>query len=232
MLPALTAAALLGLASIPHCTAMCGPLAVYANSGPRGAWGYHLGRAVAYLLLGSVAGVFGATLSEALPTRVAGALFSWTLAASLAWTAYRLWQRNGAGGGEAPLVALGRNKRTPGLAERAFQVLPRHPVTIGLLTGILPCGALYSALLVAASADGVVGGAAAMGVFGATSAVGLIVMGGVASQIRKRIHAGRDSRVLGRVLAAGLLVGALVLAVRPISTLQEPEAPPVCHTPS
>lgn len=232
MLAALTAGALLGFASIPHCAAMCGPLAVYAGSGPRSAWGYHVGRLVAYLVLGAVAGGFGATLADVLPSRIASALLSWTLAASLGWTAYRLWQQEAASETAAPLVRVGREARAPGLSERLFRVLPKHPVTVGLLTGVLPCGALYSALLIAAGSGELLGGAAAMLVFGLTSATALVFMGTVATQIQRRIREGRDRRALSRVVAAALMVGAIVLAVRPISALQEPEAPPACHAPS
>ena len=59
MWTAVIAGAAAGLASVPHCTAMCGPLAAYACSGRPGASGqsrYQLGRFISYSALGAVAG--------------------------------------------------------------------------------------------------------------------------------------------------------------------------------
>ena len=59
MWTAVIAGAAAGLASVPHCTAMCGPLAAYACSGRPGASGpgrYQLGRFVSYSMLGGIAG--------------------------------------------------------------------------------------------------------------------------------------------------------------------------------
>ena len=67
MWTAVIAGAAAGLASVPHCTAMCGPLAAYACSGRPGASGqgrYQLGRFISYSALGGVAGAIGgATLA-------------------------------------------------------------------------------------------------------------------------------------------------------------------------
>ena len=71
MWTAVIAGAAAGLASVPHCTAMCGPLAAYACSGHPGASGqgrYQLGRFISYSALGAVAGRLGSLLAgECIP---------------------------------------------------------------------------------------------------------------------------------------------------------------------
>jgi hypothetical protein len=74
-------------------------------------------------------------------------------------------------------------------------------------------------VVLAAGTGSPLGGAAAMLGFAATSGAGLALAGTIAAQLRVM------GRGAGRVLAAGLLAGALVLVWRPIpSLLAEPGA--------
>jgi len=209
-----------GFGSSLHCAAMCGPLAAFAARGARGAAAYHGARLAAYALAGGLAGATGTLLADAVSARWAGALLSWSLALALALTAWRLWR------GEARrtrLVSLGDGR--PSLARRLFERLPRHPAVVGGLTALLPCGALYAALLIAASSGDPLGGALAMLAFGAASALGLGAFSFVAARLRRRLRATRSPGWPGRALAAVLLVGAVLLVVRPIGALQH-DAPP------
>ena len=224
---ALAAAAASGLASIPHCAGMCGPLAACASG--RAAWRYHVARSIAYGVLGAVAGTAGSELVGALDVRWGNALVSWTLALALGLGAYRLWRGREAGG---TTVRLGVAPRRPSLADRAMNRAMRwagdHPAGLGALTALLPCGALYSALLVAAAAGSGLAGGLAMLVFALVSGIGLALVSLLAARLRGGLGPGRAP---ARVLASVLLVGALLLAVRPVAALRAPD-PASCHAPS
>jgi sulfite exporter TauE/SafE len=229
LLAALSAAVLAGFASIPHCAAMCGPLATYASGMGRGATLRHqLGRGIGYVVAGLIAGGTGELVSQALPARWASAILSFTLAAALAVAAWRLWRVPGT---DAGLVSVGRGPRRPSWSERLFAVLPKNAFGLGALTVVLPCGALYAALLLAASSGSALGGALTMLVFAAVSGVGLSVVSAVASKLRRLIGQGVEAPFLRRVLATALMVGALLMVVRPVSQLTSERETPSCHAP-
>ncbi|MFW6051691.1 MAG: sulfite exporter TauE/SafE family protein, partial [Myxococcota bacterium] len=100
-IPVLAAGAAAGLASVPHCAAMCGPLAAYAcaRGGGRGApaW-YQLGRTASYGALGALAGGLGHAVTGGLSHAAVGWVLSWAMAAALGLAAWRLWS----GGQPAP----------------------------------------------------------------------------------------------------------------------------------
>jgi len=207
VLGALSAAALAGLASIPHCAGMCGPLAAFAcRSGgvPR----YQLGRLVGYSAAGALAGGLGATAASMLAAPIAQALLSWTLAAGLAWAAYRLWRS--APSKQPQLVQLQTKKRRV------------EPAFVGFATTFLPCGALAAALLIAAGSGSIVGGALSMLAFAGTSMFGLLGASLLAAKLRTL---GLGPR---RMLAVALALGAIVLVLRPIDALRG--EPAQCHT--
>src|SRR5690606_6332096 len=140
---ALGAGALAGGLSIPHCVAMCGPLAAFA-AGEKGSWRriarYQLGRLGSYVALGIAAGSSGGALASLVAPRWAAIALSFFLAAAMVLAAVRLL-----GPGEARLVQLGRRRPgTPWIA-RLLARLPREPALVGAVTALLPCGALYSA---------------------------------------------------------------------------------------
>lgn len=219
----IAASAAAGLASSVHCGAMCGPLAAFAGRDLRGAASYHGARLGGYAALGALGGATGTLLGDLVSARWAGAITSWTLAVALTLTAWRLWQ-----GHAAPrerLVSL-RLERRPSLTARIFARLPKHPAAVGGLTALLPCGALYAAVLLAASSGSALGGAAAMGAFATTSAIGLGVVSVLVARFRTHLARGAPPW-MGRAFAALLLVGAVVLVVRPIDALRT-EDPVTC----
>lgn len=230
MLMALLAGTVAGIGSVPHCAAMCGPLAAFAcgrapGSGVGAAARYQLGRFVAYAGLGAAAGALGQAVTAYLTVPWGRAVVSWTLAAALLWTAGRLW-RLGAhprrAASERGLVGLGSARARPGLFARLARLLPRDPAVVGVLTALLPCGALYAAIAIAAGAGSVAGGALAMMGFSLASSVGVFGAGWVASRVRS---IGSPGAV--RALAVAIAVGALVLALRPVPTLRG--EPVLCH---
>jgi sulfite exporter TauE/SafE len=223
---AVIAGAAAGLASVPHCTAMCGPLAAYACSGSPGASGqgrYQLGRFISYSVLGGVAGAVGGATAVSLPGAWGGVLLSWSLALGLGLAAFRLWRRP-----DQPLVSL-RTKAeaaSESRGSRALQALGRHPFFVGLGTALLPCGALAAAVLIAASTGAPTLGALSMLAFAVVSGVGLVG----ATWLFERFSR-RPRPTTSRILAVVLALGALMFVIRPVRALRHGESA-ACHAPT
>lgn len=207
---AILAGAAAGLASLPHCAGMCGPLAAFAGRDRRSTGLYLGGRFVSYVALGAFAGAFGATVVGWMERPLAQALLSWTLGAGLALTAWRLWR---GGARPAKLVTL----RTKDEARRATMRAP----LLGLMTGFLPCGALAAALLLAAGSGDALTGGLTLLAFASASAPALLGAGVAAGYLRR---AGETPR---KLLSVALALGAIVLLLRPIDALRG--EPAECH---
>jgi len=209
-----------GLVAMGHCAAMCGPLAAFGCA-PRGGsrdraapWVWLVGRTAAYVGLGALVGGTAGGLSRG----IAGGLERWVslaLGAGLLLAAVGLLRRS-------EPASLGRSPRPPSLSVRlgAF-VLARRPgpFVLGALSGLLPCGALWGGLAAAAATGGAAFGALSMLAFSLASAPGLVAFALASNRIE------RDPS-LQRLLGAALLIGALVLALRP---LVAPDAASPCH---
>lgn len=226
MWTAVVAGAAAGLSSIPHCTAMCGPLAAYACSGQPGASGqarYQLGRFISYSGLGAVAGTIGGATAVSLPQAWGSALLSWSLALGLGLAALRLWRRP-----NQPLVTLRKKQDAPAesAVSRALGGLGRHPFFVGLGTALLPCGALAAAVLIAASTGHTALGSLSMLAFALVSGVGLVG----ASWIFERF-ASRPRPATSRVLAVVLALGAVLFVIRPVHALRTGDTTS-CHAPA
>lgn len=166
------------LGGFGHCVGMCSPFVLFVSrryvapgAGRSAAfvaqgW-YTTGRVAAYSVLGAVAGALGGIV------QLAGALLGVQRAASIvAGSILAIWA----------LVAL--SDLVPGLdvggaffkriAGALKGRVPGHPLAVGLLLGLLPCGLLYSALIAAAARGGPVEGAAALALFGIGTAPALL----------------------------------------------------------
>jgi hypothetical protein len=174
----IAAAALMGLAGAPHCTAMCSAacsLAVRRCSPAQpvaGSAAFLGGRLVGYAGAGALAAwvvsSIGQLAASAPPLRALWTVFH---AAALA---LGLW--------------LLLKARQPAWLDQIGAAQPRAPATVAFVHGpvrsgavglswfVLPCGLLQSALVMAALADGPVGGAAAMAAFALTSSSGLALL--------------------------------------------------------
>jgi sulfite exporter TauE/SafE len=232
---ALLAGAAAGLASIPHCGAMCGPLAGFAcsRSGGAGAgggalWRYQLGRLVSYGMLGALAGAVGGTAATMLAGPWGAALVSWSLGAALAVAALRSWQRGRPARftvrPAVPPSGVVRPVAAPSFFERVAARLPREPALFGAATALLPCGALAAGAGLAATSGSPVGGLITMLAFATVSGVALFG----AAWVTRRLAA-VDRRAWSRVLALVLAVGAVVLVARPIPALTSGDAAAPCH---
>jgi uncharacterized protein len=126
-----------------HCGAMCSAFACLATRrGASGAW-YHGGRLLAYVTLGSVAGRIGAAINGAgAVVQVQRAATVVTAVLLTSWGAYQLVaalrQRTPA---SASRWAAG----TASLLDRTRHWDPRmSAASVGLITGLLPCGWLWA----------------------------------------------------------------------------------------
>jgi len=175
----LLSAALLGLAGIPHCAAMCGAACVAAGGGASAGStvAFQTGRLLSYCAAGAVAAASVTTL---------GQLGQWTPALKPLWImvhlaafglgAWLLW-RGAQPRWVSELALLSRVRGAPAGA----QPIRWSPATQGARAGIAglawvawPCGLLQSALVVAALGNHAVTGAAAMAGFALASSPGLL----------------------------------------------------------
>ncbi len=203
--------------SLGHCLGMCGPLMIMVGLQlkSRGRFGlpfhllYHSARITVYALLGTLVGVIGSLLGLAgQVSHVAGvASLLLGLGVVLFGLGYLGWLPLGRmeGGGawiSKPMGQALKQGGTPGVA------------LLGALNGLLPCGLVYSALLVAASTGGALAGGLGMVFFGAGTlpALLLVGMGAGALSVRSRQ---RLTRIAGGVI---ILVG-LQLLLRGLAAL-------------
>lgn len=167
---------LMGLAGGPHCIAMCGAACagIGQASGEHKAtamWTFQLGRIIGYSALGALAAAsmqgLGWLTIQSAALRPLWSLFhvaAMALGLILLWKAQQpVW-----------LESVGK-KIWHGARSLAMGRGRGAPLVIGALWSLLPCGLLYSALLVAALAGGPLDGALAMALFAVGTSVSLML---------------------------------------------------------
>jgi uncharacterized protein len=194
-------ALVMGLAGGPHCTAMCGAACagvVRIGKQPKLApWAFQAGRLMGYSLAGALAA-----------ETVQG--FSWlaqqTAALRPVWTLFHLavfaWGLS--------LLALARQPMWVSDAGRAVwkRVRPAAGArggifAAGALWALMPCGLLYSALLVASLSGGAADGAVSMALFAVGSGVWLAAAPRLLAKAREaanRVRADWGTRIAGLLL--------------------------------
>lgn len=226
------AALLLGLlGSLGHCVGMCtGVLLLLGGRGtPLGApWlTLHLGRVSSYVLLGALAGALGAGVSGSFPLAHGHdhghtvAAPSWAAAAQggLALAAAMLAGYMALallGRAPAPEVALSElTRHWTRRMHRLSGRLAHHPGPLtryaaGLVWGLLPCGLVLTALLMAAASGSAMDGATTMLAFGLGTLPALLASGWLATRAatsaRAALH--RATAARGAAAAVVLLFGA------------------------
>jgi sulfite exporter TauE/SafE len=213
LLPVLATALAAGFVGSAHCLGMCagisGLYAMHSTAASlRAEWPravvYNGGRVVSYAVLGAIVGGFGSVLAASIP-RLAGPLRFATgtvivlvglqVAFDLRWLrpvermGGALWQR---------LAPAARRFLPVDTAPRAFG--------LGLLWGWLPCGLVYSVLLIAATSGGAANGAITMLAFGIGTLPAMLATGLGAARLAAM------TRRRGARLGFGLLIVALGLA--------------------
>jgi sulfite exporter TauE/SafE len=213
----IASAALLGLAGMPHCAAMCSaPCA--AATGPRGpgVWAFQSTRVLGYAAAGLVASASVGTLAS---------LSQWTPALRPLWVLFHvamlvlgLWLlvqgRQPAWMGQIGRVAVpaaaGSGLATPaGSAPIRVWRTPLRAAAAGSLWVAWPCGLLQSALLVASMTQTPWAGATAMAAFAVASAGGLLAAPALWRLLKGRADAPGLERRLARAAGALLAVAAL-----------------------
>lgn len=227
LVPSLSAALLAGLLGSAHCLGMCagisGLFAVNASVATLRtqlptALTYNLGRVLSYALLGLIVASFGSVVVKASPdiarsVRLASGLIIILVGLKVAFDLRLLnaVERMGA-------TIWGR------IAPLAKSFVPvtnlRRALGLGLLWGWLPCGLVYSVLLIAATSAEPVHGATIMIAFGIGTMPAMIMTGIGAAQVTQFMR--RRSARLG----FGLLIvalGVLTIAM-PLTGLLAPAA--------
>ena len=200
-------ALLMGLVGGPHCIAMCGAACagIGQAAGPRKQTAlllFQLGRVIGYSALGGLAAAslqgLGWLTVQSAALRPVWSLFhvaALVLGMALVVQARQpVWLERGAR--RVWASARGVAGRWGGGA----------PLVLGSLWALLPCGLLYSALMVAALAGSVTGGALVMGLFALGSSVTMFV--GPLLWLRLRGAPGRPGSGEWGVRLAGVALAA------------------------
>ena len=207
-----------------HCAAMCGAFAcLYRPADPTGAWRAHVayngGRLVSYVTLGALAGAFGSRVNELAP--ISGVRLP---AAVLAGVLMILWALSAIGAtlGMRVTATLAPPwaRRLLGRALLAARdaSAPVRAGLLGLLTTLLPCGWLYTFVLVAGGTGAPLMGATVMVAFWA---------GTVPTVLGVATAAGRFLVPMQRRLP--LVSAALVLALGVLTLTGKLRAPALDH---
>jgi len=225
LLPLLTAGFFAGLLGSAHCLGMCagisGLFAVNLASGVPGsrvplALTYNAGRIASYAIVGSIVALFGSALVDAIPklagpVRLVSGLVMVLIGLQIAFN-WRLLR---------PIESMGAvlwKKISP--AARGLLPVTTAPraAGLGLLWGLLPCGLVYSVLLIAATSADPISGALTMTAFGVGTMPAMVATGLGALQLT-RFMGRRGTRLSAGVLI--VLVGVLTLAM-PVNKLLAP----------
>jgi len=196
-------ALLMGLVGGPHCVVMCGAACagIGRAAGPRknlAMWNFQFGRVAGYAMLGAVA---------AASMQGVGWLTTQSAAMRPVWTMFHV-----------AAMALGLlllfNARQPVWLESAGKALwlrargwvgghkVAAPLLIGTVWALLPCGLLYSALLVAALSAHVVQGALVMALFALGTSVSMMAGPWLWLRLRGQGPGQWGMRLAGLALAA------------------------------
>ncbi len=221
---------LTGLAGgVAHCGPMCGPFVLMqlgdAGSAPRirrlsaGLLpAYHFGRILTYSALGAAAGGLGGSLIAVSPFRDATALLL-----GLAALAFLLQGLKGLGAFLSlrtpfPVMSFGGGlgafiARAIGPILRAApgRFLGLHGLLLGLVLGLLPCGFLYAALLVAMATGHAAAGGIAMLGFGLGTVPALAAIGMIGAGVAHRWRAFARGALPPIFLINALTLGGIAL---------------------
>ncbi|MEO0794608.1 MAG: sulfite exporter TauE/SafE family protein [Verrucomicrobiota bacterium] len=158
LIDSISAAFIAGLITSPHCVGMCGPIGCatlpLGNSETSLVWAsasYHLGRSIAYGLIGCLAGMIGGPVLAAFGASPAQFL-PWMMVVMLLFVAFRLDRH------------LPKPKGWNGFffkLNQKVRTFPRWTLGggLGLLTPLLPCGPLYLIFTVALFSGSAIRGA-------------------------------------------------------------------------
>ena len=222
LLPLLSAALLAGLLGSAHCLGMCAGISgLFAvNAGVASlrtqipfALTYNVGRVISYAVLGGIVGLFGSVIVKASPSvavgiRLASGIIIILVGLRVAFDLRLLNAIERAGASIWSRIAPAAKGLVP------VTNLPRA-LGLGLLWGWLPCGLVYSVLMIAATSARPDSGAAIMVAFGIGTLPAMVMTGLGAARLTEVMRK-RAAR-----LGLGLLivVMGLLTIVSPVSRL-------------
>lgn len=204
---------ILGLSGSPHCLGMCGGVVAALGMSVKGdmrkkrqfLWLYHIGRLLSYALLGAVFGILGQGVlgqyaHSNLPRLIIG--IAMILVALVVLGAPFL----------NTLERLGLRAWTA-LAPLRQKVLPidtsAKAIGAGMLWGLLPCGLVYSALLLGFGMANTSYAMLGMVAFGLGTMPALLGLGGVFGRL--------NQAKLRKFNGTALLLAGLLIAISPIA---------------
>ncbi|MEO6016307.1 MAG: sulfite exporter TauE/SafE family protein [Polaromonas sp.] len=199
---------LMGLAGGPHCVAMCGAACAgigrtSGGANTRSMWTFQLGRLLGYSALG--AGVAASMQGLGwLSVHSAALRPVWTLfhVAAAVLGLMLLWQARQPVWLEAGARAVWLKVRSAAGGMKGGGASGAAPLLLGVLWSLLPCGLLYSALLVAALTSSMFEGAAVMALFALGSSVSLMAGPWLWLRLRKQGSGQWAIRLAGLALLA------------------------------
>lgn len=191
----------MGLVGGPHCVAMCGAACagIGRAAGERSTqalWTFQLSRMLGYALLGAFAAgtVQGLALLGTQTIAIRPIWTMWHVAVLLLGVVLLLQARQ-----PAWIDSVGQTvwrKARPALSRLG----PRAPVLLGVAWALMPCGLLYSALLVASLSANVFEGAAVMALFAFGTSISLMA----APWLLLRLRGGRSGALAIRLAGLAL----------------------------
>jgi len=215
----------LGLFGSLHCVGMCG--GIVAALGQAGGGGdtrgvgiaveavpYHVGRIASYSLAGATVGALGASFALGMDARFALRLLAGGLLVAAGAYVAGWWL--GLSHLERLFAPVWR--RVSPLGRRLLPATtPGRRLALGALWGWLPCGLVYSALVLAAASGGAAAGALTMAAFGLGTAPSLLAVGAfgrAVTTLGQRLSVRRGAGValcvfgLWTIVGPGLMPGA------------------------
>lgn len=120
-----------------HCVGMCGGLAISVGRSSGAVVQYHLGRLIGYLSLGALAGSLGQAVLSGNEMSVVSWVATVFLAAGFISLGVHVWRGKG-----AHLFALPNR-----VISVLFKKAGGQPLSVGLLSALLPCGWLHGFVL-------------------------------------------------------------------------------------
>lgn len=206
------------LGSLGHCLGMCGPLVIMLsiqikNQGlptKLSHFLFHFSRIIVYAILGAVIGGIGSLLGLGSQINVVAGITSAIL--GILVMAF--------GMGYLGLLSFLNFDSPAQWFGRAFKKAIKSGgisgiIILGALNGILPCGLVYSALLLSANGGGVIQGMFGMFLFGLGTIPALIFVGLSAGAISARFR-----QTLNRMAGILMLIAGLQLILRGLAALR------------
>ena len=200
---------LVGLSTSPHCLGMCGGILLSVCQRREGrkaqlgaALGYNGGRMISYTALGAVFGALGTVLTYTLSMK--SMLFT-MLGLVVALLGLNMW---------GLLPALPSLPGEQNAACRLPDKLRRQtPLLVGLLTGLMPCGALYAAWLCTMSSGSAGNGALLMLAFSLGTVPLMLLFASLGALLSRgwKKYLRKLSAVLVTSMGLKMLIGGLLL---------------------